>query len=167
MTSTKKQQKPKWFKGDIYSHSEKVKNPFSGETYELNGLELSIYDFIMGCNYVFEKMPQTMTSKRINEFQKALTWFRVNNPEAYYVLLDQFSYPRFMARTRKVRAFRGMKTFDKYKANLREHNGDIWSYSTKVAEIKDGKLHQLGWWSVTTQKHINYVAKELGLELVK
>ena len=99
MTSTKKQQKPKWFKGDIYSHSEKVKNPFSGETYELNGLELSIYDFIMGCNYMFEKMPQTMTSKRINEFQKALTWFRVNNPEAYYVLLDQFSYPRIIART--------------------------------------------------------------------
>ena len=88
MSSKTKQQKPKWFKGDIYSHSEKVKNPFSGETYELNGLELSIYDFIMGCNYMFEKMPQTMTSKRINEFQKTLTWFRVNNPEAYYVLLD-------------------------------------------------------------------------------
>ena len=68
----------------------------------------------------------------------------------------------------KVRAFRGMRTFDKYKTNLREHNGEIWSYSTKVAEIKDdGKLHQLGWWSVTTQKHINYAAKELGLELVK
>ena len=44
-----------------------------------------------------------------------------------------------------VRAFRGMRTFDKYKTNLREHNGEIWSYSTKVAEIKDdGKLHQLG-----------------------
>lgn len=70
--------------------------------------------------------------------------------------------------TRKVWAFRGMRTFDKYKENLREHNGEIWSYSTKVAEIKDdGKLHQLGWWSVTTQKHINYAAKELGLELVK
>ena len=72
-----------------------------------------------------------------------------------------------LARTQKVRAFRGMRTFDKYKANLREHNGDIWSYSTKVAEIKDGKLHQLGWWSVTTQKHVNYVAKELSLELIK
>ena len=66
-----------------------------------------------------------------------------------------------------VRAFRGMKTFDKYKANLREHNGEIWSYSTKVAEIKGGELHQLGWWSVTTQKHINYAAKELGLKLIK
>mgnify|MGYP003140760887 FL=1 len=60
-----------------------------------------------------------------------------------------------------------MRKFDKYKENLREHNGEIWSYNTKVAEIKDGKLHQLGWWSVTIQKHINYAAKELGLELIK
>ena len=116
MTSTKKknQQKPKWFKGAIYPEGEEVRNPFSNETYELNGLELSIYDFIMGCNLVFEQMPNTMTNKRINEFKKALTWFRVNNPEAYYVLLDQFSYPRYIARTHKVRAFRGMKKFLKF-----------------------------------------------------
>ena len=88
MTSAKKQQKPKWFKGEIYPEGEEVRNPFSGDSYELNGLELSLYDFIMGCNLVFEQMPHTMTTKRINEFQKALTWFRVNNPEAYMVLLD-------------------------------------------------------------------------------
>ncbi len=89
MTSTKKQQKPKWFKGEVYLRGEKVKNPFSGETYELNGLELSIYDFIMGCQLIFEKYPiPASTDKRIKEFQKALTWFRVNNPEAYMVLLD-------------------------------------------------------------------------------
>jgi len=29
-----------------------------------------------------------MTQKRINEFDKALTWFRINNPQAYMVLLD-------------------------------------------------------------------------------
>jgi hypothetical protein len=28
-------------------------------------------------------------------------------------------------------------------------------------------LHQLGYWSMTTQKHINYVAKELNLTLIK
>ena len=90
---------------------------------------------------------------------------RCNYREKLKTLLVCWSH---LARTKKVRAFRGMRTFDKYKENLREHNGEIWSYSTKVAEIKDdGKLHQLGWWSVTTQKHINYAAKELGLELVK
>jgi hypothetical protein len=62
--------------------------PFSGESYDLTGLETSIYDFIIGCQMVFENSPSTMTKKRINEFQKALNWFRVNNPQAYYVLLD-------------------------------------------------------------------------------
>ena len=84
----KKPKAPKWFKGMIYTKGEEVQNPFSGESYELTGLELSIYDFIIGCQMVFDSAPSTMTTKRINEFQKALNWFRVNNPEAYYVLLD-------------------------------------------------------------------------------
>ena len=57
--------------------------------------------------------------------------------------------------------------FPKYKQNLTRVGNDIISYTTKVAEIKGNELHQLGWWSVTTQKHINYVARELGLTLVK
>ena len=61
--------------------------------------------------------------------------------------------------------------FPKYKQNLRlvpQHDGTyVMSYTTFVAKIEDTKLIQLGWWSKTTQKHINYVAKELGLELVK
>ena len=27
-------------------------------------------------------------NKRVNEFKKALAWFKENNPDAYYVLLD-------------------------------------------------------------------------------
>ena len=91
MESEKKLKKPtvpKWFKGMIYKKGDTVENPFSGESYELTGLELSIYDFIIGCQMVFDTAPSTMTNKRITEFQKALNWFRVNNPEAYYVLLD-------------------------------------------------------------------------------
>ena len=60
-----------------------------------------------------------------------------------------------------------MRTFDKYKVNLRQVGDDIYSYSTKVATIHQDKLIQHGYWSMTTQKHINYAAKELGLELVK
>ena len=89
MTLKKKEQTlPKWFKGMIYKEGDTVTNPFSGESYELTGVELSLYDFIIGCQMVFDSVPNTMTSKRIDEFQKALMWFRKNNPEAYYVLLD-------------------------------------------------------------------------------
>ena len=57
--------------------------------------------------------------------------------------------------------------FSKYNQNLRKEGNFIISYTTKVAEIKGDELHQLGYWSVTTQKHINYASKELGLTLIK
>ena len=79
---------PDWFRGEIYEEGETITNPFSGESYELNNVELSLYDYIIGCQMLFEQAPAIMTSKRIEEFQKALAWFRENNPEAYYVLLD-------------------------------------------------------------------------------
>ena len=60
-----------------------------------------------------------------------------------------------------------MKKFSKYTENLCATETAVYSYNTKVAEIKGEELHQLGYWSVTTQKHINYAAKELGLKLVK
>lgn len=87
-TKTKEQKIPKWFKGMIYDKGEEVTNPFSGESYKLNGVELSIYDFIMGSQHVFAVAPNTVTTKQINDFHKALTWFRKNNIEAYMVLLD-------------------------------------------------------------------------------
>jgi hypothetical protein len=55
----------------------------------------------------------------------------------------------------------------KYKQNLRVENNKVISYTTHVATIENNDLIQLGWWSVTTQKHINYVAKEFNLNLVK
>jgi len=60
-----------------------------------------------------------------------------------------------------------IEKFDKYKTNLTRVKNDIYSYSTKVATIDKDNLMQLGWWSVTTQKHINYVARELNLTLIK
>tara|TARA_B110000444_G_scaffold15071_1_gene12988 strand:+ start:667 stop:924 length:258 start_codon:yes stop_codon:yes gene_type:complete len=83
---TKEQTIPKWFEGDIYKEGETVTNPFSKEDFYLNGLELSIYDFIMGTQAVFEMGLEDKSL--INDFQKALTWFRKNNVNAYMVLLD-------------------------------------------------------------------------------
>tara|TARA_R110000764_G_scaffold104633_1_gene190261 strand:- start:2357 stop:2533 length:177 start_codon:yes stop_codon:yes gene_type:complete len=55
----------------------------------------------------------------------------------------------------------------KYKQNLKVQGNKVWSYSTHVATIEGNDLIQLGYWSQTTQKHINYVADELDLILIK
>jgi len=60
-----------------------------------------------------------------------------------------------------------MRTLPKYKQNLRIDRNDVWSYTTKVARIEGNELYQLGYWSMTTQKHINYVADYLDLILIK
>jgi len=83
---TKEQKLPKWFKGMIYDNGETVVNPFSGEEYKLNRIELSMYDFIIGANMLAEK--GMIAPKNQADMQKGLTWFRKNNPEAYMILLD-------------------------------------------------------------------------------
>jgi hypothetical protein len=55
----------------------------------------------------------------------------------------------------------------RYKANLRVDSNKVYSYNTHVATIEGSQLIQLGYWSATTQKHINYVANEYGLGLIK
>lgn len=84
----KTQKIPKWFQGQIYEKGDLVTNPFSGQTYELNGLELSMYDFIMGTQFVMEKMPKSVTKQMVDDFYKGLDWFKDNNIDAYFALLD-------------------------------------------------------------------------------
>jgi len=79
-----KQQLPKWFNGELYKKGETVKNRFSGEKCELNNIELSMYDFVMGSTIMCE---MGMTEV-VPNLRKGLDWFRKNNSEAYMVLLD-------------------------------------------------------------------------------
>ena len=88
MSTKTKQELPKWFKGMCYSDGAIVKNLFSGEEYELNNVELSMYDFIIGSQMVFELAPHTVTPGKVRDFQRGLNWFRKHNIEAYMVLLD-------------------------------------------------------------------------------
>ena len=83
----KKQELPKWFKGELYEEGATVRNRFSGEEYKLNNLELSMYDFIIGSTMVME-MVGGYKHTDVNELIKGLDWFRKNNAEAYMVLLD-------------------------------------------------------------------------------
>ena len=60
-----------------------------------------------------------------------------------------------------------LQKLDKYKQNLSIINGvNVYSYTTNVADIKGDELHVFGYFSQTTTKHINYVAKEFGLTIV-
>jgi len=82
-----KQKLPKWFNGELYEKGATVQNRFSGEKCELNNLELSIYDFIMGATIVVE-MGMFNTPQHVADLRKGLDWFRTHNSNAYMVLLD-------------------------------------------------------------------------------
>tara|TARA_E500000318_G_scaffold3970_1_gene4243 strand:- start:57 stop:296 length:240 start_codon:yes stop_codon:yes gene_type:complete len=68
------------FKGaiQIYSEGATVQNRFGGDSVELNALELSIYDTIMGCEL----------GGNIEEMRRGIDWFMKFNPKAYMILLD-------------------------------------------------------------------------------
>ena len=83
----KKQELPKWFRGELYNKGDTVRNRFSGEEYKLNNVELSMYDFIIGSTMVME-MAGGYKHTDVDELRKGLDWFRKNNVEAYYILLD-------------------------------------------------------------------------------
>ncbi len=62
-----------------------------------------------------------------------------------------------------------LRIADKYRANCGYSSDAVFSYGTKVATINHEArtVTPLGWWSVTTSKHINYIAKVLGYAVVK
>ncbi len=87
MSTKTKSKLPSWFHGELYEEGGTVKNRFSGEEYELNNVELSMYDFIIGATITAE-MGIFNTEHHIKELRQGLDWFRKHNPKAYMVLLD-------------------------------------------------------------------------------
>ena len=81
-----KQKLPKWFEGHLYKEGETVTNLFSNEEYKLNSIELSMYDFIMGAQFVLHI--RGYDADLIEDLQKGLDWFREYSPKAYMILLD-------------------------------------------------------------------------------
>ena len=83
---TKEQEYPKWFNGERYTEGAVVKNQFSGEEYELNRVELSMYDFVMGASVIIEMGGGGPGI--VKDLRRGLDWFRTHSPKAYMVLLD-------------------------------------------------------------------------------
>ena len=84
MSIIKEQQLPKWFNGELYKEGATVRNRFSGEEYELNAIELSMYDFVMG-SVIMSEMGMTDV---VPNLRRGLDWFKTHNARAYMVLLD-------------------------------------------------------------------------------
>ena len=87
MKKTKEQKLPKWFDGEVYEKGGVVQNRFGGEEIELNNVELSMYDFVIGASIVLE-MSGGYRHTNVDELRKGLDWFRTHSPTAYMVLLD-------------------------------------------------------------------------------
>ena len=83
----KEQKLPKWFNGELYEEGATVQNRFSGEECEVNAMELSMYDFVMGSTIVLE-MAGGHKHTDVSLLRKGLNWFRTNNASAYMILLD-------------------------------------------------------------------------------
>ena len=92
MSIKTKQQLPKWFNGELYEEGATVRNRFSGEEYELNAMELSMYDFVMGSTIMSEMGMDAYgfapDHRIVKNLRKGLDWFRTHNSRAYMVLLD-------------------------------------------------------------------------------
>ena len=87
MKELDRQKLPKWFNGELYDEGAEVRNRFSGDSCQLNNVELSMYDFIMGATQMYE-MGMFNSPKHGQDLRKGLDWFRKNNAKAYMILLD-------------------------------------------------------------------------------
>lgn len=76
---------PDWFKGEIFKEGEIVTNSLTGDSCELNAIELSIYNSIIN---IEDKMKNKNASvKEADMLVSGLIWFVTNNLEAYNTLL--------------------------------------------------------------------------------
>ena len=54
MSKIKEQKLPKWFNGEVYDKGAVVQNRFGGAEIELNNIELSMYDLVIGASVITE-----------------------------------------------------------------------------------------------------------------
>tara|TARA_B100001113_G_scaffold66507_1_gene51182 strand:- start:329 stop:607 length:279 start_codon:yes stop_codon:yes gene_type:complete len=84
---TKQKPLPKWYDGAIYTESETVTNPFTGDKALLSPNEVAMYDLIMGLTMTLERTGYR-SEKLMKDHRRGLDWFRSANPKAYMTLLD-------------------------------------------------------------------------------
>ena len=77
---------PNWFDGEIYDEGEEVVSRNSGKSILLDKYELTMYDFIMGINYMGDH--RGWKNEMIELVEKCQNWFKEKNPKAHKILFQ-------------------------------------------------------------------------------
>lgn len=75
----------------IGDKSKVVKNPYTGESHELNPTELAVFQNVMFNQAMVDLYGgplSPLTAEFQTEMAVGIAWFRANNVEAYFKLLD-------------------------------------------------------------------------------
>ena len=72
---------PKWFAGEKYSKGDTLINEDTGEKLEINNLELSMVDFVMGSQMIIEMMGDKATKSHSKYLNEGIDWLKKSNPE--------------------------------------------------------------------------------------
>ena len=76
---------PDWFQGNLYATGDKVRNPKSGDSFWLTNVELSLWDYLKGLNYIMEV--RGYDQEFASDAMKVERWFASNNRNAYQALI--------------------------------------------------------------------------------
>ena len=76
---------PDWFHGNLYATGGKIRNPKSGDSFWLTNVELSLYDYYKGLNYIIDV--RGYDEAFAADVVKLERWFQTNNKNAYEILI--------------------------------------------------------------------------------
>ena len=82
----KNQKLPEWFNGNTYDEGDKIINPETNEELELNNLELSMYDFVMGSEMLIEMMGDKAPGSYIKYRDEGLKWLKQSIPQIINII---------------------------------------------------------------------------------
>ena len=72
MKERRNRELPKWFKGVTYDEGDVVENRFTGQSIELNNIELSMYDFVMGASLASESGWLTTDNEIVRDLRNGI-----------------------------------------------------------------------------------------------
>ena len=77
---------PDWFQGNLYATGNKVRNPKTGDSFWLTNVELSLWDYLKGLNYIMEV--RGYDQEFASDAMKVERWFLQNNKNAHQALIN-------------------------------------------------------------------------------